>query len=148
MSKRKNVRQKNQETATEEYAVEKVLNKRFVAGKVEYLLKWKGYPLSDCTWEPFEHINAKELIDDFEKHNDAKGVLPNYVITTERDVAVILGITRMYGELEFLVKYRDGNALLVPAKFANVRYPMRVIEFYESNLKIIPTADDESTGKV
>ena len=30
-----------------------------VTGKnSEYLIKWKGWPLKQCTWEPAEHLSA------------------------------------------------------------------------------------------
>ncbi|KAH7961880.1 hypothetical protein HPB52_013010 [Rhipicephalus sanguineus] len=50
------------------YIVEKILKKRVnAAGKVEYLLKWKGYPDSENCWEPEENIISKRLIQLFEK---------------------------------------------------------------------------------
>ena len=54
----------------EKYVVDKVVNKRTNRrrnGRVEYLIKWKGYDDKDNTWEPRENLDCEDLIEEFEK---------------------------------------------------------------------------------
>ena len=53
----------------EEYEVEEILDKRKHYGKIQYLIKWKGYPLSEASWEPESNLNCPELLKKFNKAN-------------------------------------------------------------------------------
>jgi hypothetical protein len=51
----------------EEFEVQRILEKRQVGRKAEYLVQWKGYPLHEATWEPKTYLrNAQELLKEFE----------------------------------------------------------------------------------
>lgn len=39
------------------YIVERIVGTREVMGTKQYLVKWKGYPSSQNTWEPIENLN-------------------------------------------------------------------------------------------
>ena len=45
------------------YEVEKIIDCQRIDGKKHYLVAWKGYPVSEATWEPLENLkNAREAV--------------------------------------------------------------------------------------
>lgn len=55
------------------YEVEAVRRKRVRKGQVQYLIKWRGWPESANTWEPFDNVKAcADVIDEFEKSDTVK----------------------------------------------------------------------------
>jgi len=50
-----------------EYQVEKITDSRIVKNKIQYLVKWLGYPESESTWEPEVNVrNAQDAITQFD----------------------------------------------------------------------------------
>jgi hypothetical protein len=50
-----------------EYVVDRILDKRYRRGALEYLFKWKGYGVSENSWEPVANLtNCPALIAEFE----------------------------------------------------------------------------------
>uniref|UniRef100_G1TUI3 Chromo domain-containing protein n=1 Tax=Oryctolagus cuniculus TaxID=9986 RepID=G1TUI3_RABIT len=152
------------EEEEEEYVVEKVLDRRVVKGKVEHLLKWKGFSDEDNTWEPEENLDCPDLIAEFlqsqktahetdkseggkrkadsdDKGEESKPKKKREESEKPRGFARglepewITGATDSSGELMFLMKWKNSDeADLVPAKEANVKCPQVVISFYEERL--------------
>ncbi|KAM4624628.1 chromobox protein homolog 1b isoform 3-T4 [Polymixia lowei] len=162
-----------EEEEEEEYVVEKVLNRRVVKGRVEYLLKWKGFSEEDNTWEPEDNLDCPDLIAEFLQSQksahegkrkaaaDAEGdesKSKKKKDDTEKlrgfarglDPERIIGATDSTGELMFLMKWKNSDeADLVPAKEANVKCPQVVISFYEERLTwhSYPTEDEKKDDK-
>jgi len=55
----------------EEYEVETIVNHRFYGRQrhLQYLIKWKGYPSSDNTWEPEENVHAEDLVREYHRRH-------------------------------------------------------------------------------
>lgn len=151
------------EEEEEEYVVEKVLDRRVHKGRVEFLLKWKGFSDEDNTWEPQDNLDCPDLIAEFmTKYNKEKeekkkekrksaaesGDGEEKASKRKKDEGEkargfgrglqperIIGATDSSGELMFLMKWKNSDeADLVPAKEANVKCPQVVISFYEERL--------------
>ena len=62
----------------EEYEVELIVDKREMLGRVEYLVKWKGWEdVSDRTWEPLDNLDGSlNLVEEYEKKEAEKKVKP------------------------------------------------------------------------
>ncbi|XP_072225704.1 chromobox protein homolog 1-like [Leuresthes tenuis] len=153
-----------EEEEEEEYVVEKVLDRRVVKGKVEFLLKWKGFSDEDNTWEPEDNLDCPDLIAEYmQKHkekeekkkegkrkaaSEASGDSEERGSKRRKEEGEkargfgrglqperIIGATDSSGELMFLMKWKNSDeADLVPAKEANVKCPQVVISFYEERL--------------
>jgi len=158
------------EEEEEEYSVEKILDKRTKSGKVEYLIKWEGYPDSENTWEPQDNLDCPDIISAFESKRGKKEEPPKKrkkeaeaPAAAKKKKAVeedddsrprgfdrglqperIIGATDTSGELMFLMKWKDSDeADLVPSRQANVKCPQIVIQFYEERLTWHSSAEDK-----
>merc|ERR1712106_249826 len=162
------------EPVEEEFSVETEIDKRVGKnGKIEYLLKWKGYGDADNTWEPKDNLDCPELIDGFEKQHTARAVRsvkpqsekrkagggsgPEPKAKAKKDAGErsrgfdrcldperIIGATDSSGELMFLIKWKGSDeADLVPARQANMKCPQVVIQFYEERLSWHTSSQDE-----
>lgn len=140
----------------DEFIVDKILDRRVRQGKVEYLLKWKGYTDNENTWEPEENLDCPGLIAEFEEKRKRNAESLKMKDDTEApsrkkkrpegdakprgfdrglEPDRIIGATDSSGELMFLIKWKDcDEADIVPARIANVRCPQVVIRFYEERL--------------
>jgi hypothetical protein len=57
-----------------EFEVEAILDSRQQNQQIKYLVKWKGYPHEENTWEPTEHLENSQII--LEKYHQGRQIQP------------------------------------------------------------------------
>lgn len=59
-----------------EFEVEAILDSRIRRKKLEYLIKWKGYSVSENSWETIDNVlpGAAEMVNDFHAKNPSSGI--------------------------------------------------------------------------
>ena len=120
----------------EQFEVEAIRGKKVRGGKykkVLYLIKWKGYPEEENTWEPAENIHAAELIEKFEKESQEK----------EKDELIDCEVTQITkekdGTVHYEVKLSSGGFRTIEDKDKS-RISGPLLKFYE---KVIFTQKQE-----
>ena len=138
------------------YEVEKIVDKRRRFGKDEYKVKWLGYKMSECTWEPLEHLlNVMDEVEKYEKsikkgkinleNNKIEKKIKNtneeekanvyYIDNRYKNVITISSINQnLYGIVQF-----DNNGIIEEKKILTSDLkklnPFILINFYESKIK-------------
>ena len=60
---------RNLRTNKDYYEVERIITRKGFGKNRMYLIKWLGYPLKDCSWEPVSHLNSiSNMIENFDKN--------------------------------------------------------------------------------
>merc|ERR1712156_1086653 len=58
---------------SEDYEVEAIIDKKTLRrGKIQYLIKWKGWDTEDNTWESEQNLDCKRMIAAFNRKNNDK----------------------------------------------------------------------------
>ncbi|XP_073816765.1 heterochromatin Protein 1c [Musca autumnalis] len=126
------------------FVVEKIMDKRITPeGKVEYFIKWRGYPNSDNTWEPEENCDCPSIIQKFEesrakskKRGEKKPKVEEIQKLRGYDrglpIEQIVGATDANGQISYLVKWQFCEEFdLVGGEELKQKNPEFIIDFYE-----------------
>lgn len=120
-----------------EFEVEKILDKRIINRKTQYLVKWKGFDEAENTWEPKSNLSkCQQLIKEFEKRKKLTNqkqstLLAKLPINSDESQIKILnyGIKTKDG-LNYLVQNTVGQFFLVPTN--DKRLLQKKLEFLEN----------------
>ena len=63
----------------EEYEAESIKARRYFGRnkRLQFLIRWKGYPESDNTWEPADSVHAPDLVKEYKQR------MPNFCINSD-----------------------------------------------------------------
>ncbi|EDV43050.2 heterochromatin protein 1C [Drosophila ananassae] len=126
------------------FVVERIIDKRITGeGKVEYFIKWRGYPSTDNTWEPEENCDCPTLIQRFEesrakskkrgeKKPKCEEIQKPRGYERGLELAEIVGATDVTGEIKYLVRWQFCDEFdLVPSGQLSEKDPQMLIAYYQ-----------------
>uniref|UniRef100_UPI00398E4B25 chromobox protein homolog 6-like n=1 Tax=Pristiophorus japonicus TaxID=55135 RepID=UPI00398E4B25 len=119
------------------FAAESIIKRRVRKGRIEYLVKWKGWAIKYSTWEPEENILDARLIAAFEQREreremygpKKRGPKPKTFLLKARAQAEALRI----GEMHFSVKPGSGSAAKIPGGLAAYKLKQNMRRCYRSS---------------
>ena len=62
------------------YTIERIIDRRKIRNKYKYKVKWKGFPMEQCTWEPYSNLHyAIGLVDEYNRNHPFKKKSKKYI---------------------------------------------------------------------
>ncbi|XP_017035096.1 chromobox protein homolog 1 [Drosophila kikkawai] len=126
------------------FVVERIMDKRITSdGKVEYFIKWRGFPSTDNTWEPEENCDCPTMIQRFEesrakskkrgeKKPKCEEIQKPRGYERGLELAEIVGATDVTGGIKYLVRWQYCDEFdLVPGSQLSEKDPQMLIAYYQ-----------------
>jgi hypothetical protein len=149
-------------SSSEEFEVEEIVRHRKLSnGKVEYLLKWKGFSDSENQWIEDSELNCKDLLEDYW---EKQGHKPTHVLKLDgsrqgktspkshkkkaespKKRASVVGIKAAcrtaHGDLRYLVLWSDGKMDVQSNSYLKEHYADLLLHFYEEHIALVGRMD-------
>ena len=124
----------------EEYEVEKILDHRWIKGKVQYLLKWKDLNESENSWEDEENLSCGNLVLEYIKKKfsfltliDQENFKP---IPNGSNIKFIDSKIYFNRVLYFVEIKLTGEKGILTSQEAKDKYPIELLEYLEKIVEI------------
>ena len=93
---------RNLNTNKDYYEVEKIITRKTFGKNRMYLIKWLGYPLKDCSWEPISNLSSiSDMVENFDQnfpHSVDKRQLKKYLYIIKHRESHIIRIKNPFLE--------------------------------------------------
>jgi hypothetical protein len=117
------------------YEVDKVLERKEVNGALLYKIKWKGYPLSACSWEPLDNLdNVMDLVEECDQQYQVKAK-PSHSSVSK--VVEIQAVYENQAQVLWRVKLADGTTEERQLHQLRTEVPDLVIDYLFERLKFV-----------
>ncbi|EAX96818.1 hypothetical protein TVAG_107050 [Trichomonas vaginalis G3] len=125
------------ESLVEQFEVEAVVDHRWINGKIQYRLHWKGYPDSEDTWEEDnENLQRHDLISNYIAR---KGPKSNFfdIFTKQNEIPKGLRIEikdayKKDGEIKYKTVDSKGTTRILSSTEAVRQFPLEVFEYLQN----------------
>ena len=96
---------RNLNTNKDYYEVEKIITRKTFGKNRMYLIKWLGYPLKDCSWEPISNLSSiSDMVENFDQN------FPNSV--DKRQLKKYL----------YIIKHRESHIIRIKNPFLDMMF--------------------------
>jgi hypothetical protein len=126
------IESESEDEADVEYTVEAILDHRTVRKRRQFLIKWKGYSVTEASWENEDQLSCPDLLAEYWERHDR---ITSQQVATPQMMESPVRITgaRMLGDLHlYTVEYDDGRVAELKSRDVLMVNPALLLDFVEN----------------